>query len=92
MYRHYLDRLYYLLPDVVLYEYLLIFTNGRDVSRAYDTLVIDGNIYPWENHYKYVLIGDWLYMVSFGQFQTNGRYILHIKETMNLKIFNNINY
>ena len=86
MYRYYIDYLYDFLPDVSWEDYLLIHTNDRDANRAYDTLVIDGNIYPW-NDYKYVLIGDWLYMVTFGQFQTNGRYILHIKETMNLTVF-----
>lgn len=62
---------------------LVIDVDGFKVDRAHYVLQIDSKLYPY-NGQRYVLIGDWVYIVGPRPYHTDGKYILYIEHTLNL--------
>ena len=74
-----------LFPDFSEDQLIYVNTYGRKANRVYDLLKIDSRIVGPYNGQRYVLIGDWLYLVDRSFYKNNDTYILHIKHTLNLE-------
>ncbi|NCB96607.1 MAG: hypothetical protein EOM35_09205 [Negativicutes bacterium] len=64
---------------------LIIKTEGKKVEQANYVLQIDSELYPY-NGQRYVMIGNWVYIVGPRHYKTEGKYYtLYIEHTLNLE-------
>jgi hypothetical protein len=59
-------------------------TYGRKANRANYVLQINSELYPY-NGARYVMIGDWFYIVGRFPHYNNNTYTLYIEHTLNLE-------
>ena len=81
-----MDKVLKLFPYLSEKQIINVKTYGRKANRANYVLQIDSELYPY-NGQRYVMIGDWFYIV--GQFPhfNNNTYNLYIEHTLNLEGF-----
>ena len=73
-----------LFPDLSEEQIINVKTYVRKANRANYVLVIASELYPY-NGQRYVMIGDWFYIVRpFPPFNNN-TYTLYIEQTLNLE-------
>lgn len=73
-----------LFPDFSEEQLINVNTYGRKANRAHYILQINSELYPY-NGQRYVLIGDWFYIVAAYARKNNSTYSLHITHTLHLK-------
>ena len=73
-----------LFPDLSEEQIINVNTYGRRSNRAIYVLVIASELYPY-NGERYVMIGDWFYIVGPSPHFNNKSYTLYIEHTLNLK-------
>ena len=79
-----MEKVLKLFPDLSEEQIINVNTYGRRSPRAIYVLVISSKLYPY-NGERYVMIGDWFYIVGpFPPFNNN-TYTLYIEHTLNLK-------
>ena len=79
-----MEKVLKLFPDLSEEKIINVKTYGRKANRANYVLVIASELYPY-NGQRYVMIGDWFYIVRpFPPFNNN-TYTLFIEHTLNLK-------
>ena len=79
------QKLRSLFPDFTDNSLLIINTYGRKAQRAHYVLKIDSELYPY-NGQRYVMIGDWVYIVNQHTYKTNNNtYMIYITHTLNLE-------
>ena len=79
-----IEKVLKLFPDLSEEQIINVNTYGRRSPRAIHVLVIASALYPY-NGERYVMIGDWFYIVGpFPPFNNN-IYTLYIEHTLNLK-------
>ncbi len=79
-----IEKVLKLFPDLSEEQIISVNTYGRRSHRELYVLVIASELYPY-NGERYVMIGDWFYIVGpFPHFDNNS-YILYIEHTLNLK-------
>ena len=79
-----IEKVFKLFPDLSEEHIINVKTYGRKDNRANYVLQINSELYPY-NGQRYVMIGDWFYIV--GQFPpfNNTTYTLYIEHTLNLE-------
>lgn len=79
-----MEKVLKLFPDLSEEQIINVKTYGRKANRANYVLQINSELYPY-NRQRYVMIGDWFYIV--GPFPTfnNNTYTLYIEHTLNLE-------
>lgn len=79
-----MEKVLKLFPDLSEEKIINVKTYGRKANRANYVLVIASELYPY-NGQRYVMIGDWFYIVRpFPPFNNN-TYTLYIEQTLNLE-------
>ena len=79
-----MEKVHKLFPDLSEAKIINVKTYGRKANRANYVLVIASELYPY-NGQRYVMIGDWFYIVRpFPPFNNN-TYTLYIEQTLNLE-------
>lgn len=79
-----MEKVLKLFPDLSEEKIIDVKTYGRKANRANYVLVIASELYPY-NGQRYVMIGDWFYIVRpFPPFNNN-TYTLYIEQTLNLE-------
>ena len=79
-----IEKVLKLFPDISDEQIINVKTYGRKANRANYVLVIASELYPY-NGQRYVMIGDWFYIVRpFPPFNNN-TYTLYIEQTLNLE-------
>ena len=79
-----MEKVFKLFPDLSEEKIINVKTYGRKANRANYVLVIASELYPY-NGQRYVMIGDWFYIVRpFPPFNNN-TYTLYIEQTLNLE-------
>ena len=79
-----MEKVLKLFPDLSEEKIIIVKTYGRKANRANYVLVIASELYPY-NGQRYVMIGDWFYIVRpFPPFNNN-TYTLYIEQTLNLE-------
>ena len=79
-----IEKLLKLFPDLSEGQIINVNTYGRKSNRAHYVLVIDSELYPY-NGQRYVIIGDWVYIVKPFPKRNNTTYTLCIEHTLNLE-------
>ena len=79
-----IEKLLTLFPDLSEEQIINVNTYGRRSNRAIYVLVIASELYPY-NGERYVMIGDWFYIVGPSPHFDNKSYTLYIEHTLNLK-------
>lgn len=79
-----MEKVLKLFPDLSEEQITNIKTYGRKSNRANYVLVIDSELYPY-NGQRYVMIGDWFYIVGPIPHFNNNTYTLYIEHTLNLE-------
>ena len=81
-----MDKVLKLFPYLSEKQIINVKTYGRKANGANYVLQIDSELYPY-NGQRYVMIGDWFYIVGpFPPFNNN-TYTLYIEHTLNLEGF-----
>ena len=79
-----IEKVLKLFPDLSEEQIINVKTYGRKANRANYVLQINSELYPY-NGQRYVMIGDWFYIVGpFPPFNNN-TYTLFIEHTLNLE-------
>ena len=78
------EKVLKLFPDLSEEQIINVKTYGRRSNRAIYVLVIASELYPY-NGERYVMIGDWFYIVGPSPHFDNNTYTLYIEHTLNLK-------
>ena len=79
-----MEKVLKLFPDLSEEKIINVKTYGRKANRANYVLVIASELYPY-NGQRYVMMGDWFYIVRpFPPFNNN-TYTLYIEQTLNLE-------
>ena len=79
-----IEKVLKLFPDISDEQIINVKTYGRKANRANYVLQINSELYPY-NGQRYVMIGDWFYIVGpFPPFNKN-TYTLYIEHTLNLE-------
>ena len=79
-----MEKVLKLFRDLSEEQIINVKTYGRKANRANYVLVIASELYPY-NGQRYVMIGDWFYIVRpFPPFNNN-TYTLYIEQTLNLE-------
>ena len=79
-----MEKVLKLFPDLSEAKIINVKTYGRKANRANYVLVIASELYPY-NGERYVMIGDWFYIVGQSPHFNNNTYTLYIEHTLNLK-------
>ena len=79
-----MEKVLKLFPDLSEEQIINVKTYGRKANRANYVLQIDSELYPY-NGQRYVMIGDWFYIVGPFPHFNNNTYILYIEHTLNLE-------
>ena len=79
-----IEKVLKLFPDLSEEQIINVKTYGRRSNRAIYVLVIASELYPY-NGERYVMIGDWFYIVGPSPHFDNNTYTLYIEHTLNLK-------
>ena len=79
-----MEKVLKLFPDLSEEQIINVNTYGRRSPRAMYVLVIASELYPY-NGERYVMIGDWFYIVGPSPHFDNISYTLYIEHTLNLK-------
>ena len=79
-----IEKVLKLFPDISDEQIINVKTYVRKTNRANYVLQIKSDLYPY-NGQRYVMIGDWFYIVGpFPPFNNN-TYTLYIEHTLNLE-------
>ena len=81
-----IDKVLKLFPDLSEEQIINVKTYGRKANRANYVLQIDSELYPY-NGQRYVMIGDWFYIVGPFPHFNNNTCTLYIEHTLNLEGF-----
>ena len=79
-----IEKVLKLFPDLSEEQIINVKTYGRKANRANYVLQINSELYPY-NGQRYVMIGDWLYIVGHFPPFNNTTYTLYIEHTLNLE-------
>ena len=79
-----MEKVLKLFPDLSEEQIINVKTYGRKANRANYVLQINSELYPY-NGERYVMIGDWCYIVGPSPHFNNNTYTLYIEHTLNLK-------
>ena len=79
-----MEKVLKLFPDLSEEQIINVNTYGLRSNRAIYVLVIASELYPY-NGERYVMIGDWFYIVGPSPHFNNKSYTLYIEHTLNLK-------
>ena len=79
-----IEKVLKLFPDLSEEQIINVKTYGRKAKRANYVLQINSELYPY-NGERYVMIGDWFYIVGPSPHFDNNSYTLYIEHTLNLK-------
>lgn len=79
-----IEKVLKLFPDLSEEQIINVKTYGRKANRATYILRIDSELYPY-NGQRYVMIGDWFYIVGRFPHCNNNTYTLYIEHTLNLE-------
>ena len=79
-----IEKVLKLFPDISDEHIINVKTYGRKANRANYVLQIKSDLYPY-NGQRYVMIGDWLYIVGTWTHVNNNTYTLYIEHTLNLE-------
>lgn len=79
-----IEKVLKLFPDLSEEQIINVKTYGRKANRANYVLQINSELYPY-NGERYVMIGDWFYIVGRFPHYNNNTYILYIEHTLNLE-------
>ena len=79
-----IEKVLKLFPDLSEEQIINVKTYGRKANRANYVLQINSELYPY-NGERYVMIGDWFYIVGPSPHFDNNTYTLYIEHTLNLK-------
>lgn len=79
-----MEKVLKLFRDLSEEQIINVNTYGRKSNRAHYVLVIASELYPY-NGERYVMIGDWFYIVGPSPHFNNKSYTLYIEHTLNLK-------
>ena len=79
-----LKKVLKLFPDLSEEQIINVNTYGRRSNRAIYVLVIASELYPY-NGQRYIMIGDWFYIVGPRPHVNNNTYTLYIEHTLNLE-------
>ena len=79
-----IEKVLKLFPDLSEEQIINVNTYGRRSNRAIYVLVIASELYPY-NGQRYVMIGDWFYIVGARPHSNNNTYTLYIEHTLNLE-------
>ena len=79
-----IEKVLKLFPDLSEEQIINVNTYGRRSNRTIYVLVIASELYPY-NGERYVMIGDWFYIVRPSPHFNNNTYTLYIEHTLNLK-------
>lgn len=79
-----IEKVLKLFPDISEDQILNVKTYGRKANRANYVLQIKSELYPY-NGQRYVMIGDWFYIVGAWPHVNNNTYTLYIEHTLNLE-------
>ena len=79
-----IEKVLKLFPDLSEEQIINVKTYGRKANRANYVLQINAKLYPY-NGERYVMIGDWFYIVGPSPHFNNNTYTLYIEHTLNLK-------
>mgnify|MGYP006892918339 CR=1 FL=1 len=79
-----IEKVLKLFPDISDEQIINVKTYGRKANRANYVLQIKSDLYPY-NGQRYVMIGDWFYIVGAWPHFNNNTYTLYIEHTLNLK-------
>ena len=81
-----MDKVLKLFPYLSEKQIINVKTYGRKANGANYVLQIDSELYPY-NGQRYVMIGDWFYIVGPFSHFNNNTYTLYIEHTLNLEGF-----
>ena len=81
-----MDKVLKLFPYLSEKQIINVKTYGRKANGANQVLQIDSELYPY-NGQRYVMIGDWFYIVGPFPHFNNNTYNLYIEHTLNLEGF-----
>ena len=81
-----MDKVLKLFPYLSEKQIINVKTYGRKANGANYVLQIDSELYPY-NGQRYVMIGDWFYIVGPFPHFNNNTYTLYIEHTLNLEGF-----
>lgn len=79
-----MDKVLKLFPDLSEEQIINVKTYGRKANRANYVLQINSELYSY-NGQRYVMIGDWFYIVGPFPHFNNNTYTLYITHTLNLE-------
>ena len=79
-----IEKVLKLFPDLSEEQIINVKTYGRKANRANYVLQINSELYPY-NGQRYVMIGDWFYIVRPRPQVNNNTYTLYIEHTLNLE-------
>jgi len=79
-----IEKVLKLFPDLSEEQIINVKTYGRKANRGNYVLQINSELYPY-NGERYVMIGDWFYIVGRFPHYNNNTYILYIEHTLNLE-------
>ena len=79
-----MEKVLKLFPDLSEEQIINVKTYGRKANRANYVLQINSELYPY-NGQRYVMIGDWFYIVGPSPHFDNNSYTLYIEHTLNLE-------
>lgn len=79
-----IEKVLKLFPDLSEEQIINVKTYGRKANRANYVLQINSELYPY-NGERYVMIGDWFYIVGRFPHYNNNTYTLYIEHTLNLE-------
>jgi hypothetical protein len=79
-----IEKVLKLFPDLSEEQIINVKTYLRKANRANYVLQINSELYPY-NGQRYVMIGDWFYIVGPFPHFDNTTYTLYIEHTLNLK-------
>ena len=79
-----MEKVLKLFPDLSEEKIINVKTYGRKANRANYVLQINSELYPY-NGQRYVMIGDWFYIVGARPHSNNNTYTLYIEHTLNLE-------
>lgn len=79
-----IEKVLKLFPDLSEEQIINVKTYGRKANRANYVLQIKSELYPY-NGQRYVMIGDWFYIVGRFPHYNNNTYTLYIEHTLNLE-------
>ena len=79
-----MEKVLKLFPDLSEEQIINVNTYGRKANRAKYVLQIRSELYPY-NGQRYVIVGDWFYIVGTRSYVNNGTYTLYIEHALNLE-------